>query len=109
MSAAVRLHFYVDGIRAGRCDINILNICLFPHIQPHFPIKTTVGQIINDKAEGRDFRIFGGIQLDGDKRIFAGGDKIGDLTAESGISAAVVGSLGAVYIDGGYVAGTVKL
>ena len=36
---------------------------ILPHIQPNLPVQPSVGQIVNNKAEGRDLAVFCGIQL----------------------------------------------
>ena len=53
-----------QGGQGWRGDKQVLDIAFFPHIQPDLPVQAAIGQVVNDVTEGRDFRIFGGVQPD---------------------------------------------
>ena len=92
----------------GRGHIDVLHQRRAPQIQPGLPVQSAVGQIVYDKAEGRNGGILGGVQLHGDP-VFTGPEQFRNLGPKSGVAAAVAGSLPAVDIQCGDVTGTVKL
>ena len=44
----------LQGGQIRRGDIQVLDVALFPDIQPDLPVQTAVGQIVDDETEGRD-------------------------------------------------------
>ena len=103
-----RGNLQMEGIGGGGGDIQVGDQAFLPHIQPDLPVQAAEGQIVDDEAEGGDLRVLGGVQLYGDAVVTLA-DQVGDLKAEGGIAAAVMGGLHAVDIDGGDVPRAVKL
>ena len=107
--SALGFDLCMDHVRPGGGDENILDKCLFPHIQPGFPIKSAVGQIVDDEAKRGRGGVFRGVQLYGDQCILSGCHQIRNLDPETGVAGAVMSCLLAIDIDSCDVAGTVKL
>ena len=105
---AVQGQLDAGGMGGGRGHIDVLHQRRAPQIQPGLPVQSAVGQIVYDKAEGWNGGILGGVQLHGDP-VFTGPEQFRNLGPESGVAAAVAGSLPAVDIQCGDVTGTVKL
>ena len=64
-SAAAALRDADVRTRQGRgCNEHVLNVPLRPRVQPRFTVQTAVCQIVDHKAEWRDFRIFCAVQPD---------------------------------------------
>ena len=60
-------------------------------------------------AEGGNFRVFGGVQPDGQQIVFPQPDGFGDLHPEAGVAAPVLHQLPTVEKDGSDVRRAVKL
>ena len=100
--------FQMDGFCCGGAHIQIGNQTLISHIQPHFPIQSAIGQIVDHKSEGRYGRVFSGVQLHRNQ-IFTALHAVCDFHAKCRIAASVRGQFPAVDIDCGNMRRTVKL
>ena len=98
-----------QGSQGGSGDEQIFDVAFLPDIQPDLPVQAAVGQIVDDVAEGRNFRILGGIQPDGQQVVLSQPDGFGDLHPEAGVAAPVLHQLPTVEKDGSDVRRAVKL
>ena len=78
-------------------------------LQPDLPVQAAVGQIVDDVAEGRNLRVFGGVQPDGQQVVLTQDGGLGNLYPETGVAASVLHQLPTVEKDGSDVGGPVKL
>ena len=69
--------------------VQIFNIALFPDVQPGLPVKPAVGQIVDDKSEGRHRAVLRGVQLHRQPVFSAQNRRVGDVHPEGGIAAPV--------------------
>ena len=93
----------------GGSHIDIRNVAGFLHIQPDLPVKAAIGQIINNKTEGRNGAVFRGIQLHRQQVISAIVHRLGNIHPKACIAGAVGGQFPTVHIDRGDMGRTVKL
>ena len=105
----VELGANFQGGEGRRGDEQVFDVAFFPDVQPDLPVQAAVGQVVDDVAEGRNFRIFGGVQTDGQQVVLPQPDGLGDLHPEAGVAAPVFHQLPTVEEDGGDVGRTVKL
>ena len=95
--------------QGGSGDEQIFNIAFLPDIQPDLPVQAAVGQIVDDMAEGRNFRVFGGVQPDGQQVVFPQPGGFGNLYPKTGVAASMLHQFPTVEKDGSDVGGPVKL
>ena len=69
--------------------VQIFNIALFPDVQPDLPVKPAVGQIVDDKSEGRHLAVLRGVQLHRQPVFAVQNRRVGDVHPEGGIAAPV--------------------
>ena len=100
------LNLQCHQIRGGQ--VNVLNVLFRLAFQPDLPVNAAVGQVVDDKTEGRHRRIFRGVQLHGDDIVLTIADMVGDIHPEGGIAAAVGIQLLAVDIHGGNMGSAVE-
>ena len=77
-------------LQGGRVDEQVGQAAFGGGFQPDLPVQTAVGQVINDKAKGRNGRVFTGIQLHGQQVFTLPVHKVGDLHRKAGIAAPVL-------------------
>ena len=105
----VKLGTDFQGGQGGSGDEQIFDVTFLPDIQPDLPVQAAIGQIVDDVAEGRNLRVFGGVQPDGQQVVLTQDGGLGNLYPETGVAAPVLHQLPTVEKDGSDVGGPVKL
>ena len=77
-------------MQGGRVDEQVGQAAFCRSFQPDLPVQPAVGQVVDDKAKGRDSRVFPGVQLHGEQVFAFPVHKIGDLHRKAGIAATVL-------------------
>ena len=89
--------------------VQVFNIAPFPDVQPDLPVKPAVGQIVDDKSEGRHRAVLRGVQLHRQPVFSAQNRRVGDVHPERGVSAPVGRQFFAVQEHRGNMRRAVKL
>ena len=103
------LHLGHQRVRCRGGDEHIRDVALFPQVQPHLPVQAAIGQVVDDEAEGRDGRVFSGVQLHRQVDFSAEAGIVRDLQPEGSIAAAVAPHMDAVDVHIGPMGRAVKL
>ena len=77
-------------MQGGRVDEQIGQAAFCRSFQPDLPVQPAVGQVVDDKAKGRNGRVFSGVQLHGQQVFILPVHKVGDLHRKAGIAAPVL-------------------
>ena len=95
-------------MQGGGVDKQVGQAAFCRSFQPDLPVQPTVGQVVDDKAKGRDSRVFTGIQLHGQQVFTLPVHKVGDLHRKAGIAAPVLPGNSAVDPHHRLMGGSVK-
>ena len=77
-------------LQGGRVDEQVGQAAFCRSFQPDLPVQPAVGQVVDDKAKGRDGRVLPGVQLHGQQIFALPVHKVGDLHRKAGITAPVL-------------------
>ena len=81
---------YHGVMQGGRVDEQVGQAAFCRGFQPDLPVQPAVGQVVDDKAKGRDGRVLPGVQLHGQQVFALPVHKVGDLHCKAGIAAPVL-------------------
>ena len=77
-------------------------------LEPNLPVQAAVGQIVDNKAEGRQAGVLARIQPHGQQIFCAAAHKVGNFDGEAGVAALMLPGQLAVQVDLRLMGGPVK-
>ena len=95
-------------MQGGRVDEQVGQAAFCRSLQPDLPVQPAVGQVVDDKAKGRDSRVFPGVQLHGEQVFAFPVNKIGNLHRKAGVAAPMLPGNPAVDPHHRLMGGSVK-